>query len=438
MTASGSTASTININATNGIPAYFRIPATLTVTSGATTRTVTCTGRTATTFVGCTTSPSTFFASGATVSGAVNSGWADPFTATTTSTSSWTGSSSATTLSVASTATFAPSFLFVDNLPVTCAGYDATPRFTSCSGLTSSPGSGVAVTNGALAPTGINLIGGYLKIEMQNAAGVWSDVTMEILNLGIGAPNQDGTQCDDPTPHAVLRLQRLRDNGGGSANCVTAPNSYAASTNPTDWWPNVLYDTREGNVRDELSSSSTVMTLGGLMHYVALDVNNLRQWLAGAIGTSGTQVLNQNGYIVYFSDRRSNRNASNAETGEYGWEDVVNPASSTGAVNNALDIGEDFNGDGALTNYGQYPSWAGTANSVVAGALAPLDINARPTTTDSRAPCQGQSRAAVPAGAQADSRRRRQRRQHPAARVHGRVREPRLRAGQLQRDGRPT
>ena len=37
---------------------------------------------------------------------------------------------------------------------------------------------------------------------------------MEILNYGIGAPNlvdgANGTVCADPTPNAILRLQRLR------------------------------------------------------------------------------------------------------------------------------------------------------------------------------------------------------------------------------------
>ena len=41
---------------------------------------------------------------------------------------------------------------------------------------------------------------------------------MEILNLGIGDANQEGYACADPTPNAVLRIQRLRDNGNGSVS----------------------------------------------------------------------------------------------------------------------------------------------------------------------------------------------------------------------------
>ena len=74
------------------------------------------------------------------------------------------------------------------------------------------------------------------------------------------------------------------------------------------------------------------MTMGGVMHYVEIDMANLKSWFArtGAHNAgTGNQAWNNNGYIVYFSDRRSNRNGT-AETGEYGYEDVVNPASAAG------------------------------------------------------------------------------------------------------------
>jgi hypothetical protein len=83
---------------------------------------------------------------------------------------------------------------------------------------------------------------------------------------------------------------------------------------------------------------------------------------------------------VYFSDRRNNRNAANQETGEYGFEDVVNPESDDGVPNGSLDTGEDMNGNKLLDSYGQYPSYGGTANTVPPGATAPLNSAARPTT----------------------------------------------------------
>ena len=75
------------------------------------------------------------------------------------------------------------------------------------------------------------------------------------------------------------------------------------------------------------------MTMGGVMQYIALDVANLKKWFAGTTGTTGTDALNNNGYIVYFSDRRGKSRQcgnSDAETGEYGFEDQVNSTTTTG------------------------------------------------------------------------------------------------------------
>ena len=78
-----------------------------------------------------------------------------------------------------------------------------------------------------------------------------------------------------------------------------------------------------------------------------------------------------NGYTVYFSDRRGNRNAANAETGEFGFEDIVNPASAAGTPNGALDAGEDVNGNGVLDVYGETPRF-------LAGIAGWPGVHARP------------------------------------------------------------
>ena len=104
------------------------------------------------------------------------------------------------------------------------------------------------------------------------------------------------------------------------------------------------------------------------MHYVELDVNNLRRWLNGTTDggfIAAGSTMNTTGYVFYFSDRRGNKNAVNVETGEFGFEDIVNPLSATSVSNNLLDGGEDFNASGALDTYG------GTRQ--LAGALAPLN-----------------------------------------------------------------
>ena len=56
-----------------------------------------------------------------------------------------------------------------------------------------SPGFNAAATvnsnqYGVRTPLNTPNLGGYIKIEMQNAAGAWVDVTQEILGLGIGSP----------------------------------------------------------------------------------------------------------------------------------------------------------------------------------------------------------------------------------------------------------
>ena len=267
---------------------------------------------------------------------------------------------------------------------ITCLGNDNNELF-DCSNVPDAVGNGDEVTTSARSNAGTGLIGGFITAEIQNADGDWVDVTMELLNYGIGGPNLAGTICADPTPDAILRLQRLRDSGAGGC-------TYAGTTKSVNYWPNVLFDSREGLQRD-VSPGSTNFRLGGLMHYITLDVANLSEWFAGTApyaAGSGNDALSVNGYSVYFSDRRNNRNASSAETGEYGYEDIINPASATGAANGTVDTGEDVNVSDppALDTYGQFPSYNGTASSVPPGASAPLDVNARPTTNVQRGVAQ--------------------------------------------------
>jgi hypothetical protein len=230
-----------------------------------------------------------------------------------------------------------------NNVPLSCSGYNtATNQLNGCYWTTTPTGN--LITH-SVSNAGQSLLGGFIKIEKQNTAGVWSDVTAELLNLGFSGPNQEGTSapCADPTPNAVIRLQRLRD----SAN-PTAPCSYGSMTMGTEFWPNVLYDAREGVYRDVATTAQ--MTMGGVMNYVAIDIGNLKRWFSGAIGTTGNQALNNNGYIVYFTDRRGNHNDAAAgapETGEYGNEDSINNAAGAGSsVPNAiLEAGENRNED---------------------------------------------------------------------------------------------
>jgi hypothetical protein len=272
-------------------------------------------------------------------------------------------------INVVSTANFVNgTTIWLNGTRVQCNGSTAV-KFTGCTG-TPAAANGSTVVSGYLTPAGTGTIGGYLKIELQDSNNVWQDVTIEILRLGIASNNLAGTLCfpagTDPTPNAILKIQRLRDNGGGACN-------YGNSLNATDYWPQVIFDTREALIRDVAPVPATLM-LGGVMHYIVLDVANLSRWFQGAIGATGNTAISNNGYTVYFSDRRNNRDAANAETGEYGWEDIVTP----GNVN--PDPGEDVNGNGILETYGQFPNYNAVAQTVPPGSIAPLDVNARPGT----------------------------------------------------------
>jgi hypothetical protein len=170
------------------------------------------------------------------------------------------------------------------------------------------------------------------KIERQDTNLVWTDVTTEILGYDIGAANV--SVCGSERANAIIRLQRVADvppsvAGGGCANAV---NLTAA-----DYWPLALFDAREGLVRDVAPVPANPI-LGGVMYYVQLDVRNLSRWFQGiapyAAGSGPGSKWN-NGFSVYFSDRRNNRNGVN-ETGEYGFEDVVNPQTAAGTPNGIL------------------------------------------------------------------------------------------------------
>ena len=230
------------------------------------------------------------------------------------------------------------------------------------------------------------LITGFLKVEIQypyatgtNPCGTFHDVTAEVLGLGIAGRNLNpaaygtlpptlpalpGVQlgpsaCGDANPNAIIRFERVRDNPSGTYNNCGFDVGGNPSTQGTDYWPNVLFDTRQGTLRDNCpfgNCGTTSVMLNGVMHYVELDINNLSRWLTGAIGATGANAKDTSNstydFLVYFSDRRGNYTAaalpvwppaspSTHETGEYGFEDFVNPQDpANGCPNGTLDAGE--------------------------------------------------------------------------------------------------
>jgi Tfp pilus assembly protein PilX len=311
---------------------------------------------------------------------------------------------------------------------------------------------------------------GFIKIEIQtaygNPCGAWRDVTIEVLGLGYAGKNIHPTNvagpgpalptitdvnvdnpnvpaysqvrtfagqalnpyvygttpnCYEPHPSAVIRLERIRDNPSNPAYGVNGVCGVSINlgnglvnsvpVNPADYWPNVLFDTREGSLRDFSPSTavgvgagptivySRMVPLNGVFHYVEVDARNLATYLAGGFGGSGHLAYDTNtapnDYTVYVSDRRGNYTVSQNwaggntwpplspqghETGEYGWNDYVNPNNAlTGCPNGTLDTGEDLDSTNTLYLYGADDTHAASAVNVASpwlGGFGPYSLGA--------------------------------------------------------------
>ncbi len=330
-------------------------------------------------------------------------------------------------------------------VPLAASGaVKAATAYASANGYWLPTPNAAAYTTGS----GLPIIQGYIKIEVQtNTASPctgWQDVTLQVLSYGYAGRNINpltglvsGTgfgsaeplqtlaattigpptgvnSCADVHPNAIIRLERVRDNpstyssttlagrcgvtSSATPSAQYAPGAYISATTiragyPADYWPNVIFDPREGQVRDVTPSGSTgvgtidfskMVTLGGAMQYIELDAKNLTAYLAGTgvyAGASGhlsyDSVNAPNDYTVYISDRRGNYTASaltNAwpplspsghETGEYGWDDFVNLSTTNGCPNGVQDTGEDLDGLGTtgFYTYGWDPTYIMAANT---------------------------------------------------------------------------
>jgi hypothetical protein len=263
---------------------------------------------------------------------------------------------------------------------------------------------------------GYPIITGCIKIEYQvNPGGTWVDITTTILakgltgkninptfNAGVVSPNLlnlPGTQvapqgpsgggvvpvpCANPSAGAIIRLARVRDNPstGTAATPCGAPTTASPSY---DYWPNVLYDTREGVDRAPASATSTpFIAAEGVMNYVELDATNLVNWFTANQGGLGLD--NSTGYTLYFSDRRGEKVDTsvtpNVKTGSFGYNDIINPSDpANGCSNIVLDPGEDFEGDGFLRTYGGVETAPAEVNLPATNYMLPLLNSAVMTPT---------------------------------------------------------
>jgi len=250
-------------------------------------------------------------------------------------------------------------------------------------------------------------------LPYQNGPTIGSLGTLPTANYPDPSKAYPGT-CPDPHPNAIIRLERIRDNPSTipwTDQTVKKPappvratmaqacgydwtaNTYASTAHlPTDFWPNTLFDPREGTLREAAMSTANLPTLNGTMNYIELDANNLSKWFSGKVGaiaTSGGATLDKvvapNDFLFYISDRRGNYNGSQAlpawppvspgtgkETGEYGWNDLVNASTSAtnGCPNNILDTGEDVDGNTTLFTYGGEASYLHAAGQGLTAGTA--------------------------------------------------------------------
>ena len=166
---------------------------------------------------------------------------------------------------------------------------------------------------------------------------------------------------------------------------VTTGSTTTQSLTQFNWYPINFYDPREGEVRDQswtsgtaASSTDTSCTTNGVMNAVEIDVGNLKRWLKNGItgAPSGSLVdyKAQNGYVLYFSDRRgmllntstvyTSTQPPNTKTGDSGLEDVINANGSGDTAKGTPDgvlepiqsgrtySPEDVNENGVLDNWG--------------------------------------------------------------------------------------
>ena len=249
------------------------------------------------------------------------------------------------------------------------------------------------------------LVNGWLLVEAKWAAdGQWHGVTTEWLGLGfargLAAPTAPGTNsltvvggaANTDMANAILYLQQQADRNGdgsitatdyvtfrpvGSPSNITTPSTPYNATSQYNWYPINFYDAREGENNDTRSATfpysgtgtaNATCTANGLMNAVELDVGNLKQWLLGNTGTTGRNVdyVTQNGYILYFSDRRGMQYDPNhspaALIGAYGFEDTVNYAAGSPFSPNGTLEPANYNGvspedveqwnDNTLSTYG--------------------------------------------------------------------------------------
>ena len=217
------------------------------------------------------------------------------------------------------------------------------------------------------------LLRGFLRVEIRKSDNTWIGVTQEWLRLGFARGIVSPAGANPVHPNAILLLQEQADRNGDAV----LSNSKAGDPTPWEttavtgadiqyaWYPINMYDPREGEVRDTTAGKDpATCTPNGVFNVVELDVGNLKKWLANSATGQTVDNLSQNGYLLYFSDRRGMLKNPNSvpsiATGEYGFEDTINASVASGTPDGVLDPSdpgttqspEDVDQNGLLDNWG--------------------------------------------------------------------------------------
>ncbi len=205
-----------------------------------------------------------------------------------------------------------------------------------------------------------------------------------------------GGSCTPSTNHKSWTYTCTTNNAATPAELAYdtgATSTIAGAGTRYNWYPINMYDTREGEFRDV---NDGICRVNGVLDVVEIDVANLRSWLKGTIAGSGQNVeyKTQNGYILYFSDRRGmvpNQSLNpKVKNGEYGFEDVLNASNTNGMPNGVLDSGEDVDRNKVADQWGSWDLGFGFGLGTNAG---------KPTTTQQGVACLTTARANWVSGA---------------------------------------
>jgi Tfp pilus assembly protein PilX len=239
------------------------------------------------------------------------------------------------------------------------------------------PGTGVWPTSTATAPTCTTTAG----VAPNKTCSKWTGATPEVAvdtaaaAVPITPASGWGEWAFGLTPAATV---------------VGSPPSYPTATPQSltqyNWYPINFYDAREGEPRDSTANQANdTCTTNGVMNAVEIDVGNLQQWLANSTSGKLVNYTTQNGYVLYFSDRRGmllnphpplNPTGTAAKSGDAGLEDVDNAngagGNAAGTPDGVLEPGtpspEDVNLNGYLDNFGAQNLGLGFYGTVASAA----------------------------------------------------------------------